>query len=132
MSQKMHANMVISGALKKRDAKRLTNALRGNTVGPTTLYYSGVTAPVIGASVALFVQATMDAIHVSSYWSLMLSAMMAAIAGIVWYLIFMRWVYRHQHGREGEVAQRTEVELTDDDIIIRRGLVTTKIDWDAI
>lgn len=124
--------MVISGALKKRDAKRLTNAMRGNTVGPTTLYYAGVTAPIIGAGMALLVQAALEAIAFSTYWTVMLSALLAAVAGIVWYLIFMRWAYRHQHGRSAEMEQVTEVELTDEDLIIRRGLVTTRIDWDAI
>lgn len=128
----MQNSYVISGALKKRDARRLTNAIRGSTVGPTTLYYAGVTAPIIGAGMALLSQSALEAISFSPYWTVMLSALLAAIAGIVWYLIFMRWSYRHQHGRGAEMEQVTEVELSEDDLIIRRGLVTTRIDWDAI
>lgn len=128
----MSDSIVISGALKKRDAKRLTNAIRGSTVGPTTLYYAGVTAPIIGAGMALLTSAALEAIGTSAYWTVMLSAILAAVSGIVWYLIFMRWAYRHQHGRGAEMEQVTEIKLTDDDLIIRRGLVTTLIDWDAI
>lgn len=124
--------MVISGALKKRDAKRLTNAIRGGTVGPTTLYYAGVTAPIIGAGMALLISAALRTVEFSPYWTMMLSTLFAAFTGIAWYLIFMRWAYRHQHGRAGEMDQMTEVELTDENIIIRRGLVSTYIDWDAI
>ena len=128
----MQTAMTISGALKKRDAKRLTNAIRGSTIGPTTLYYAGVTAPIIGAGMALLVQTALERIDFSAYWTVMLSALLAAVAGIVWYLIFMRWSYRHQHGRDAEMSQVTEVALTDEALIIRRNLVETRIDWDAI
>lgn len=122
----------ISGSLTKRDARRLTNAIRTGTVGPTTLYYAGVTAPVIGASMALMTQGALQEIHTSAYWTTMLSAIVAAMAGITWYLIFMRWAYRHKHGRAGELDSRTEINLEDEALIIRRGLVETRIDWDAI
>lgn len=128
----MSDSMVISGALKKRDAKRLTNAIRGSTVGPTTLYYAGVTAPVIGAGMALLVNTALERVEFSAYWTVMFSAILAAVAGIVWYLIFMRWAYRHQHGRGAEMEQVTEIKLSDEHLIVRRGLVTTLIDWDAI
>ncbi|MEO1660085.1 MAG: YcxB family protein [Pseudomonadota bacterium] len=128
----MQTAFTISGALKKRDAKRLTNAIRGSTVGPTTLYYAGVTAPVIGASMALLTQTALERINASAYWTFMISALLAAFAGIAWYLIFMRWSYRHQHGRDGEMAQTTEVEIADEVLIVRRGLIETRIQWDAI
>ena len=122
----------ISGALTKRDAKRLTQAIRSGTVGPTTLYYAGVTAPIIGAGMALISRSALDKVDVSPYWVTMISAFVAAMAGIVWYLIFMRWSYRHMHGRAGEMQQETNVELRDEALIVRRGLVETHIDWDAI
>jgi len=128
----MHTALEISGALSKRDAKRLTTAIRGSSIGPTTLYYAGVTAPIIGAGVAVFAQALLRNSQMSSYWVVMSSAILASLAGIVWYLIFIRWSYRHQHGRAGEMERVTHVELTDDALIIRRDLVETRIDWDAI
>ena len=128
----METSLSISGALSKRDAKRLTDAIRGSTVGPTTLYYAGVTAPIIGAGMALVSRAAMDDVISSTYWVTMGSAFAAAMAGIAWYLIFMRWAYRHKHGRAGELDSRTEINLEDEALIIRRGLVETRIDWDAI
>ncbi|MEM1147684.1 MAG: YcxB family protein [Pseudomonadota bacterium] len=128
----MGQSLYVSGALSKRDAKRLTNAIRGSTIGPTTLYYAGVTAPVIGASMALLTKAALEVIEFPAFWTNFLSASVAALAGITWYLIFMRWAYRHQHGRTSEIDQTTEVELQDDVLIIRRGLIETRVDWDAI
>lgn len=122
----------IQGSLSKRDARRMTKAIRTGNVGPTTLYYAGVTAPIIGASMALVSEGALSHINFSPYWTIMVSAMIAAMAGIAWYLIFMRWAYRHQHGRAAEMNQNTEVRLEDDQLIIRRDLVETRIDWEAI
>ena len=128
----MATSLSISGALTKRDARRLTNAIRSGTIGPTTLYYAGVTAPIIGAGMALLSQAALDDLPISSYWVVMLSSIAAALAGIVWYLIFMRWAYRHQHGRAGELNATTEIALEGEHLIVRRDLIETRIDWDAI
>ncbi|NQY95978.1 MAG: YcxB family protein [Henriciella sp.] len=122
----------IQGSLSKRDARRMTKAIRTGTVGPTTLYYAGVTAPIIGASMALVSEGALSHINFSPYWTIMLSAIVACMAGIAWYLIFMRWAYRHQHGRAAEMDQTTEVRLEDDQLIIRRDLVETRVDWEAI
>lgn len=127
-----NASHTISGQLNKSDAKRLTNAMRGSTVGPTTLYYAGVTAPIIGAGMALLTQVAFQKAGMSEYWQWMLSAIIAAMAGIVWYLIFMRWAYRHHHGRAVEMEQTSELTLTDDYISIRRGQVETRIAWPAL
>lgn len=121
-----------SGTLSQKDVKRLTNAMRGSTVGPTTLYYAGVTAPVIGAGMALLTAAAFELTAMSTYWQVMMSAIVAAMAGIVWYLIFMRWAYRHKHGRAGETEQGSQITLGDDCISIRRDLVETRIDWAAL
>jgi hypothetical protein len=122
----------IQGSLSKRDARRMTSAIRSGTVGPTTLYYAGVTAPVIGASMALVSQGALTQIEMSPYWVTMLSAIIAAMAGVTWYLIFMRWAYRHQHGRAAEMSQNTEVRLEGEQLVVRRDLVETRIDWEAI
>lgn len=122
----------IQGALTKRDARRMTRAIRSGTVGPTTLYYAGVTAPVIGASMALVSEGALSHVSFSPYWTFMLSAIVAAMAGIAWYLIFMRWAYRHQHGRAAEMDQTTEVILGEESLIIRRELVETRVDYEAI
>lgn len=128
----MSHSLAISGSLTKRDARRLTGAIRSGTVGPTTLYYAGVSAPIIGASMALVSQGALQMLEFSDYWTTMISAIVAAMAGICWYLIFMRWAYRHRHGRASELNQTTQVRLDEEAIIIRRNLIETRIDWDAI
>ena len=128
----MSETLSIAGTLSKGDAKKLTNAMRGSTVGPTTLYYAGVTAPVIGAGMALVAQAALHMLNVGEYWETMLSAIFAAMAGICWYLIFMRWSYRQRHGRASETEQETKVTLQDDFISVQRGHVETRIGWAAI
>ncbi len=124
--------LAISGALSQKDIKRLTSAMRGSSIGPTTLYYAGVTAPVIGAGMALLTSGAFELTTMSAYWRTMLSAIIAAMAGIVWYIIFMRWAYRHRHGRAGETEQNSDVSLTDTLISVRRGPVETRIDWSAL
>ncbi|MGB3625119.1 MAG: hypothetical protein WA989_04805, partial [Henriciella sp.] len=42
-----------SGRLRDKDIKRLVNKTRSSNIGPTALYYAGVTAPVISSGVAL-------------------------------------------------------------------------------
>ena len=126
------SSLSVSGQLSKKDVKRLTNALRGSSIGPTTLYYAGVTAPVIGGGMALLTSTAFAQTSMSGYWQAMLSAIVAAMAGIVWYIIFMRWSYRHRHGRAGEMDQASEITLADACISIRRGKVETRIDWSAL
>jgi len=125
-------SLSVAGQLNKKDLKRLTSALRGSSIGPTTLYYAGVTAPVIGGGMALLTSTAFAQTTMSTYWQTMLSAIIAAMAGIVWYIIFMRWSYRHRHGRAGEMEQESEITLADACISITRGKVETRIDWSAL
>ncbi len=122
----------ISGVLTKKDAKRLTTAIRGSTIGPTTLYYAGVTAPIIGAGMALMAQNALEKAAISPYWVTMLSAIIAAMAGIVWYLIFIRWSYRHRHGRSAEMQETTHAAISDTGLTILRGAIETRIPWGAV
>ncbi len=131
MTDSMHS-LSVSGQLNKKDVRRLTSAMRGSSIGPTTLYYAGVTAPVIGGGMALLTSTAFAQTNMSSYWQVMLSAIIAAMAGIVWYIIFMRWSYRHRHGRANEMDQASEITLDDDWISIRRGKTETRIDWSAL
>lgn len=122
----------LTGKLRQKDIRRLTNVMRGATVGPTTLYYAGVTAPVIGAGMALLSSAAFELTSMNAYWRTMSSAMIAAMAGIVWYLIFMRWAYRHRQSRGGETEQATELTVSDAGLSIRRDAVETRIGWSAL
>ena len=120
----------ISGILSKKDIRSLTRRIRSGTVGPTTVYYAGVTAPIISAGVAVFSRRLLqDADYMSDYWIWFASAFIAATAGIAWYLIFMRWSYRNTHGRGDETSALTEIDITDNALIVRRGHIKTIIAW---
>ena len=122
----------VSGRLREKDTKRLVSETRSSRIGPTALYYAGVTAPVISAGMALVARNTLDSTPVSDYWVWFGSSLMAAMAGIVWYLIFMRWSYRHRSGRAGETGAETEIDLTPEGLHIIRGAVDTRIAWSAV
>ncbi|MEE2878270.1 MAG: YcxB family protein [Pseudomonadota bacterium] len=120
------------GKLREKDTKRLVNETRSSNIGPTALYYAGVTAPVISAGMALVSRNTLDTTPISDYWLWLLSSLMAAMAGIVWYLIFVRWSYRHGAGRAGETDTETEIDLAPEGLHIIRGAVETRIAWSAV
>lgn len=122
----------VSGRLKSRDLKRLVRMSRSGTVGPTTLYYAGLTAPIISASVALLARQAADALGWDTYSQVMASATLAAFAGITWYAIFMRWSYRHRPGRGTEGSHETGIQASADGLIVRRGAVETRISWDGV
>ncbi len=122
----------VSGLLSEKDVKSLTKLSRGGTVGPTAVYYAGVTAPVISASISVMVRNTLENIGASPYWQWFIAALVAAFAGISWYLIFIRWSYRHSHGRGNETTQETFVTLGPDQFIIKRGGVETRADWASV
>ncbi|MEM1105226.1 MAG: YcxB family protein [Pseudomonadota bacterium] len=124
--------LTVSGILGEKDIKRLTALTRTSTVGPTATYYAGVTAPIISAAMAIFSKTAFQGAGVSAYWTFMLSAMLAAVAGIVWYLIFMRWSYRHSAGRGLELTAPTQVSAGREALAVRRGPVETRIDWEAV
>ncbi|MEL7546443.1 MAG: YcxB family protein [Pseudomonadota bacterium] len=132
MPQTLALPAPISGELNDKDLKRLVQEMRASTVGPTTTYYAGVTAPIIGGSMAFVSAMSFKASGMPPQWASFLAALFAAIAGIVWYLIFMRWSYRARSGRQTESAAPTTVRLEQDAIIISRGPVTQQIAWSAL
>lgn len=123
----------VSGKLSKKDLKRLTGATRKGTVGPTTVYYAGVTAPIISSGVAIFVRnAFQNTSYITPYWLFFISTLIAAFAGIAWYLIFMRWSYRSKHGRGDELTARSTVKITDKILILETDHVSTHIAWAGV
>lgn len=122
----------VSGLLTEKDVRKLTRLARGGTVGPTAVYYAGVTAPIISASMSVMVRNTLEHVGASPYWQWLIAANVAAFAGIAWYLIFIRWSYRHRHGRGTETSLETTVSLEDRILSIRRGGVETRASWDSV
>ena len=128
----MTTPLTVSGALAPKDIKRLTSLTRASVVGPTATYYAGVTAPVISAAMAIFSKSALQGAGFSDYWTFMLSALLAAVAGIVWYLIFMRWSYRHTVGRGRELSEPTHISAGPKALSVRRGPIETRIGWEAV
>ncbi|MEM1149678.1 MAG: YcxB family protein [Pseudomonadota bacterium] len=128
----MTPDLTVSGALAQKDIKRLMGLTRSSVVGPTATYYAGVTAPIISAAMAIFSKTAFQSVGLSAYWTFMLSALLAAVAGIVWYLIFMRWSYRHTVGRGRELSEQTLVSAGPDVLSVQRGPIETRIQWDAV
>lgn len=128
----MTEKVIASGLLTEADVKRLAGLSRGGVVGPTAVYYAGVSAPVITASTALLTRQTLAVLGMNAAWQLLLSALIAAVAGIAWYLIFIRWAYRHKFGRGTEVSIVTEITASPDGLSVSRGEIETRIGWPAV
>ena len=128
----MTDTQTISGHLSEKDVKRLTQLTRGAMVGPTVVYYAGATAPIISAAMAMLVREAVRKVGMSDYWQWFISALIAAFAGIAWYLIFIRWSYRHTHGQGTEVALETRIVANKTGVIVARGDIETRIGWKSI
>jgi len=122
----------VSGRLQSRDLKRLVRVSRSGTIGPMALYYAGLTAPIISASVALLAKDGARSLGWGPISQLLVSANLAAFAGIAWYIIFMRWSYRNRPGRGTESSLDTEVSASDECFSVRRGPVETRIGWAGV
>jgi hypothetical protein len=124
--------LTVTGLLTEKDVRKLTRLARGGTVGPTAVYYAGVTAPIISASMSVLIRNAMIMVGASPYWQWLIAALVAAFAGIAWYLIFIRWSYRHSHGRGTETSLETRIDLEDDGVVIRRGGIETRAAWPSV
>mgnify|MGYP000044196343 CR=1 FL=1 len=124
--------LTVTGLLTEKDVRKLTRLARGGTVGPTAVYYAGVTAPIISASMSVLMRNAMVMVGASPYWQWLVAALVAAFAGIAWYLIFIRWSYRHSHGRGTETRLETTIALEDDGLVIRRGGIETRAAWSSV
>jgi hypothetical protein len=124
--------LTVTGLLTTKDVRKLTRLARGGTVGPTAVYYAGVTAPIISASMSVLMRNAMIMVGASPYWQWLVAALVAAFAGIAWYLIFIRWSYRHAHGRGTETRLETSISLEDEALVIRRGGIETRAKWSSV
>jgi hypothetical protein len=91
-----------------------------------------VTAPIISASMSVLMRNAMIMVGASPYWQWLVAALVAAFAGIAWYLIFIRWSYRHAHGRGTETRLETSISLEDEALVIRRGGIETRAKWSSV
>lgn len=121
-----------SGLISKRELRKITRKMRSSILGPTAIYYAGVTAPAIAAGMATVAAATFERAGWSAYWVLLISGIIASMAGISWYLIFMRLAYRHGVGRSSEAATETRFEADEAGLFWRRGGVSTRVSWEGV
>lgn len=124
--------IVVSGEFSDKDLKRQAQQLRTSMIGPTAVYYAGVTAPIISASVSVMVRNAAQMAGFTPYWQWMSAALVAATAGICWYLIFIRWSSHHLHERARALARDVRVSLEEAYLKVVRGGVETRIGWDHV
>lgn len=121
-----------SGKLREKDVKRGTKHLLSGQIGPLTLYYAGATAPIISSAMGVVAKSAFKNAQFSDYWTMLLGAIVAALAGITWFLIFLRWSYQPGHGRGTELTHETNVQITDNALIVLRGPIRKEIGWEAV
>ena len=131
MTDALTAHPTVCGQLNAGELRRLTGATRSGTIGPTTTYYAGVTAPVISAGMALLGAESFRRLGLDAVWLTLVSALFAGLAGIVWYLIFMRWSYRHKPGRASETGTVT-LRLDVRGLQVDRGAIIQTLGWSAL
>jgi len=122
----------IAGTFTEADLTRVVGASKSGLIGPTTLYYAGVCAPIISAAMALMTRTALNDIGYPTYYSTLLSAMVAAFAGLSWYLIFVRWSSRQSVGRGAELTAPTDITVDESGLILRRNGVEIRAPWRAI
>ena len=121
--------LILTGKLSEKDQRKLLKAVQGDSIGPTTLYYAGVTAPVIGAGMAVLGRTTLvDAGLSQEYWLALFSAIFAAVAGVVWYLIFVRWSIREIDRLGTHENYTKEIILEESHLTLKRQKVETRIE----
>ena len=126
------AAITAKGILREKDVKRGTKHLLSGQIGPLTLYYAGATAPIISSAMGVVAKTAFKNAQFSDYWAMLLGAIIAALAGITWFLIFLRWSYQPGHGRGTELTHETNVEIADHALIVIRGPIRKEIGWEAV
>ena len=122
----------LGGKIKRKELRTLARHVRTGHVGPTSVYYAGVTAPAIAAGMATLVAASLDRAHWPEIAVFQASSIVAAMAGISWYLIFMRWSYRHSYGRGTELEFETQVRVDETGVYWSRGAMDVTIGWHGV
>lgn len=122
----------LSGTLTEAEVQRAMERRRDGTISPMTVYYAGVTAPVISAAMALLSKTALQRAGLADIWAYLFSSIMAAFAGIAWYMIFMRWARRNRFGRGGETRIATRITLRREGFEVERGTVRIVVPADAI
>ncbi len=122
----------VSGAIDVKQLRRFARKRRSRALGPTVIFYAGVTTPAISAGVAGLTHWGIADVGLSDFWSWYVTALLSAVSGIVWYMIFMRLGSRAAFGRGCETGAKTHVVIDEKGVQINRGHVQTWIDWTGV
>ena len=130
--EEIATGIILSGQISEKELRSVARKVRKGRVGPTSVYYAGVTAPAISAGMATLVAASLERAGWNPQALLMTSSIIAAMAGISWYLIFMRWSYRQDFGRGNELKATTEIHADELGVYWTRGALQTRIYWSGV
>jgi hypothetical protein len=122
----------VSGRLSAPDLKRLSQLERSGSIGPTTVYYAGLTAPVIVSSIALVTAASLRNAGMGGLGQHILAGFIAALAGICWYLIFIRWSDSRRFSRAIEEQGEVSLRASHEGLELRRGHTLVHIAWAGV
>ncbi|ACT60732.1 YcxB family protein [Hirschia baltica] len=121
-----------SGYISPQQLKKFIKTRRSNGLGPTTIYYAGVAAPVISASTLNLFETFFSQYNISDYTVMMLSMFFSASAGLSWFLIFNRLAERQKSARDNEITQAQSFKIDASGILLNRKNIESKIEWPAI
>ncbi len=123
----------VSGNILEGDTKYLRKIRPKGTIGPITLYYAGALVSIISISMSNFIEYVFAWIglgpneHVTLFASIM-----AVMAGISWFLIFIRWSYGDWHKGVFHHPAIQSIDITACRINVAFENVCTHIQWSAL
>ena len=127
-----HDPVEISGQLSARDLKRLKRLARSGSIGPTTVYYAGLTAPFVVSSIALVTASALRNAGMGGMGQQILAGLIAALTGICWYLIFMRWADNRELSRTIEQQGGVSLRANEEGLELYRGHALIRIAWPGV
>lgn len=122
----------VAGELSAKHIQRFAKARRKSSFGPTTVYYAGLSAPAITAGVAALASFFTQDYQIAGHWRTLIITLFAAVAGLTWYILFMRLAQRNKFGRNDETVSRSRVVISETGVEVSRGDVLTTIKWPAV
>lgn len=130
LSYKDHVSA--AGYISPKQLKKFISQRRTRGLGPTTIYYAGVVAPVISASTFTLFESFFIQQSVQPKWTHLFATLLAASAGLSWFLIFNRLAQRSSLGRDEEVSKNCDIKIDATGILVEREHIQNTIEWPAI
>ena len=123
----------VAGRLTAQDLRTFARTRRKSAgMGPSVVFYAGVTSPAISAGVAAMTHQGLAPVISDDAVLSLITVLLAAVTGICWYLVFMRNSTRQSIGRDEELGDETQVRISGRGVSVDRGHVRFLIDWTAV